>query len=71
MSTAASKRKQFVLDLGIMYVYFRQITSVSVSSRRCGFIVLNKLAVVFIIFIAELTGGTTTVIAVFKVEAEP
>jgi hypothetical protein len=29
-----------------MYVHFRQIASVSVSSRSCGFVVLDELAVV-------------------------
>lgn len=46
VSTAASKREEFVLGLGIMYVHFRQIASVSVSSRSCGFVVLDELAVV-------------------------
>jgi len=45
VSTAASNRKEFVLGLGIIYVHFRQIASVSVSSRGCGFVVLDELAV--------------------------
>ena len=46
VSTAASKREELVLGLGFMYVHFRQIASVSVSSRSCGFVVLDELAVV-------------------------
>ena len=46
VSTAASKREELALGLGIMYVHFRQIASVSVSSRSCGFVVLDELAVV-------------------------
>ena len=42
---AVSKREELVLGLGIMYVHFRQIASVSVSSR-CGFVVLDELGVV-------------------------
>jgi hypothetical protein len=48
VSTAASKLEKFLLGLGIMYVHFRQIASVSVSSRSCGFVVLDELAVVVV-----------------------
>ena len=46
VSTTASKCEELVLGLGIMYVHFRQIASVSISSRSCGFVVLDELAVV-------------------------
>jgi hypothetical protein len=49
VSTAASKREEFVLSLRIIYVYFWQIALVLVSSRGCGFVVLNKLAVVVVV----------------------
>lgn len=45
VSTAASNREEFVLGLGIIYVHFRQITSVSFSSRGCRFVVFDKLTV--------------------------
>ena len=51
MSTAASKREEFVLGLGIMYVHFRQITSVSVSSLSCGFVVLELAVVVVVLWL--------------------
>ena len=54
VSTAASKREEFVLSLGIMYVHFRQIASVSVSSQSCGFVVLNELAV--FVYVSWLNG---------------
>lgn len=46
--TATTKREVLIIGLEIMYAHFRQIASLSVSSRSCGFVLLGELAMVVV-----------------------